>query len=428
MSYQNTKIFSGSLEKTTSKKFLISIILFTLFNSASSFERDDELFEEDCDTFNFDAACRPEPAPPPARTNFIKDQIVLLYESNKGAGVKDLTKRYNLRTISQNVLSSVATGMVVAKTNGQNPLVLSKAINKKEKDVEASTNNAFTPAITSFKDAYSMVDTGVRSVHATTKGNGITICMVDTPIDIFHPSLSDALIETSEMVDFNPDDYDTMMHGTSVAGVLVSQNQHIGIAPKAKLFAISAFTTTKARPHILQGSSSNIAKAIDSCIQHDVDVINLSFTGGRDALVEKLVNKAIDKGIIVVAAGGNGGHWGSTIYPAVIPGVLATTAVDQDKQLYSLADKGTFIDYAAPGVNVLTIAPQGKYKLASGTSISSAHLSGIVALLLSQKKSKSIEKTLTETAIDLGKPGRDQEFGEGLVSASRALATIRNRK
>ena len=416
------------LEKIINIKFLLSTLFLLALNPSFAFEHDDEYFADECDTFNFDVACRVAPSPPPARTNFIKDQIVLLYASDKGAGIKDLTKKYHLKTITRNVLASVATGMVVAKTNGQNPLTLSHAINKKEKSVEASTNNTFIPALLSLKDAYSMVDTGVRSVHATTKGAGVSICMVDTPIDIFHPSLSDALIETAEMIDFDPNDFETMIHGTSVAGVLVSQNQHIGIAPKAKLFAISAFTTTKLRPHILQGSSSDIAKAIDSCIQHKVDVINLSFTGGRDALVEKLIKKAIKKGIIVVAAGGNGGHWGSTIYPAVIPGVLATTAVDQDKKLYRLADKGTFIDYSAPGVNVLTIAPQGKYKLASGTSISSAHLSGIVALLLSQKQGRSIEKTLTATAIDLGKPGRDQEFGEGLVSASRALATIKNKK
>ena len=90
-----------------------------------------------------------------------------------------------------------------------------------------------------------------------------------------------------------------------------------------------------------------------------------------------------------------------------------------------MADKGSFIDYAAPGVNILTTAPGGSYTIATGTSLSSAHLSGIIALLLSQKRNQSIDAALTETAVDLGKPGRDQEFGEGLVSASRALAILK---
>jgi len=94
-----------------------------------------------------------------------------------------------------------------------------------------------------------------------------------------------------------------------------------------------------------------------------------------------------------------------------------------------MANKGRFIDYAAPGVSVLTIAPEGKYKVLTGTSLSSAHLSGVVALLVSQGLSNkvvtSIDNILTTTALDLGVPGRDQEFGEGLISASRALAVIK---
>ena len=391
--------------------------------------QDNLLLIDDCFTFNLDSSCRPEVKKIiPPRSNFVKDELVLLYPSDKGEQLNKITQKYNLKPTSKVLLNSVNTGMLVSKTNGQNPLNLSKVINKKESDVEAATNNTFKPAIVSFKNAYSMYETGVSYVHNTTKGKGVSICMIDTPVDIYHPSLTNAYIDTLDLVDFNQADSETMLHGTSVAGILVSQNKHIGIAPQARLFAISAFTTTKSRPYILQGSSSDIAAAIDSCIKHKVDVINLSFTGAKDSLIEKLVKKAIQQGIIVVAAGGNGGNWGSTIYPAVINGVLATTAVDKDKNLFSLADKGRFIDFAAPGVNVLTIAPNGKYRLASGTSISSAHVSGIVALLLSQNKNNSIEKTLSETAQDLGKPGRDQEFGDGLVSASRALAAIRVNK
>lgn len=392
--------------------------------------QDKLLFIDDCFTFNLDASCRPKIDPIkkiiPPRTNFIKDELVLLYPMDKGDDINHIAKKYNLKQTNRILLNSVKTGMIVSKTNGQNPLVLSQAINKHESNVEATTNNTFIPAAITYKNAYSMYDTGVSYVHNTTKGKGATICMIDTPVDIYHPSLSAAYVDTLDLIKYDPSDTETMLHGTSVAGILVSQNKHIGVAPQAKLFAISAFSTTKSRPYILQGSSANIAAGIDSCIKHKADVINLSFTGAKDSLIKKLVRKAINKGIVVVAAGGNGGHWGSTIYPAVIEGVIAATAVDRNKKLFSLADRGRFIDYAAPGVNVLTIAPEGKYRLASGTSISSAHISGIVALLLSQKRNSSIDKTLTATALDLGKPGRDQEFGEGLVSASRALAVIKN--
>jgi subtilisin family serine protease len=408
----NTLLFLGGCSSTPQKETYVAL-------------------DTDCYTFNLGAECRPKIKPksikkvPPPRSNYIKDELVLLYPKDESSAVNQITQKYHLKPTTKVILSSVKTGMIVAKTNGQNPLSLSKTINNKEKNVEASTNNTFAPAASTFKNAYSMYETGVRYVHQTTKGKGVSICMIDTPVDIYHPSFSNALIDTIDIIKFNPNDTETMLHGTTVAGVLVSQNKHIGIAPKARLLAINAFSTTKLRPYVLQGTSSDIARGIDSCIQRKVDVINMSFTGGQDSLIEKMVTKAIKKGIIVVAAGGNGGHQGSTIYPALIPGVLAATAVDKDKRLFKMADKGRFIDYAAPGVNILTVAPENKYKLASGTSLSSAHVSGIVALLLSQKHNRKIDKALTETAIDLGIPGRDQEFGEGLVSASRALAILR---
>jgi len=419
---------------------LLVLFYFSIFGLSSACASDFHELLDDCSTYNIDPLCdpkpklkpkpKPKPVPPPVippRNNFIKDELLILYPASEASKIKKITDKYNLQPENRVFLSSVNTGLLVAKTNGQNPLNLSKAISAKEKKIEAITNNTFKLAATTYNKAYSLLETGVSFVHRTTKGEGITICMVDTPVDIFHPSFANSFIETQDFIKFKSDDLNTMVHGTSVAGVLISQNKLIGVAPKARLFAISAFSMTKSRPHILQGSSANIAKAIDSCIQHKVDVINLSFTGGRDSLIESLVKKAISKGIIVVAAAGNGGHWGSTIYPALIPGVLATTAVDDKQKLFSMADKGYFIDYAAPGVEILTTAPGGKYTLATGTSLSSAHLSGIVALLLSRKRKQAIDAALTKTAVDLGKPGRDQEYGNGLVSASRALAILKGK-
>jgi len=406
--------------------FWLAVMVSPFILSTASADR--AYFTKGCAKYNFALSCVfGIKVAPPERTNFKKDEVVLLYPTDTVVNVNDIARKYNLKMKSKILLSSVKTGMVVADTKGKNPLHLSKVINKQEEDVSSGTNNTFKTATVSYRKGYPIDDMGVRKVHETTKGLGTTICMIDTPVDIYHPTLSGALIETLDLVKYDPNNNDAMLHGTSVAGVLVSQNKFIGVAPKAKLYAISAFSGTKNKPSQLEGTSSNIAKAIDSCIQHDVDIINLSFTGGRDSLVEKLVKKAIEKGITVIAAGGNGGNIGSTIYPAQIPGVLATTAVGADNKLFDMADKGTYIDYAAPGVNILTIAPKGKYKIATGTSFASAHLSGIAALLRS-KGYTDIDALFSKSATDLGKPGRDQEFGEGLVSARNALALFKTIK
>lgn len=419
--------------KSNHLSIIFLIIAFFASPAGALPTKQDLKFIEKCESFNLSSSCRPPAKPKPPRTNFIKDEVVLLYSNKNQKVIRDVTQKYNLKPKSKVVLPSVSLGMVVADTKGKNPLNLVETISKKEKKVKAGTNNVYKPATLVSKDtaykrykkAYSMYETGVQQVHATTKGNGILICMVDTPVDIFHPSLSNSLIETLDLIDFDPKNLEIQTHGTSIAGVLISQNEHIGIAPESKLFAISAFSITKERPFVMQGTSSDIAKAIDRCILQKANVINLSFTGGRDELVERMVKKAISNGITVVAAGGNGGHWGSTIYPALIPGVLTATAVDENQKLYSKANKGRFIDFSAPGVNILTIAPGGKYNISSGTSLSAAHISGVAALLLSQKKDTQVETMLTQTAQDLGKPGRDQEFGEGLISANNALSRLK---
>ena len=189
-----------------------TFILCLLTLIVANVNAENYLVEDDnAEPLYFDFIYEPD-RPVPARTDFLKDEIVLLYPADKGGSVSSIAKKYGLETSSKSVLSSVNTGMLVAKTKGQNPLNLSKVINQKEQNIEAGTNNIYKPAATSFSNAYSMYETGVRYVHETTKGKGVTICMVDTPIDIFHPALSNALIETVDLSDFDEKSSESMLH------------------------------------------------------------------------------------------------------------------------------------------------------------------------------------------------------------------------
>ena len=86
---------------------------------------------------------------------------------------------------------------------------------------------------------------------------------------------------------------------------------------------------------------------------------------------------------------------------------------------------GAYIDLAAPGVNIFTTSPAGTFDLASGTSMAIAHVTGLIALLLSMNKQGVTPRLLEQTAIDLGKQGRDNDYGYGLVNIDRALAALR---
>ena len=363
------------------------------------------------------------PPPPPRRNDFVKDELLITYDFGMSLeAVKAVTEKYKLKRKDGMAIKALRKGVIIADTQGQNPLDLQDIINKAEKSFAAMTNNFYTPATTrSLKLDYPLAQTGVGRARTIARGKGILIGMVDTPVDLSHSALRGSNIVQHAIVD--PNTVESKAHGTSIAGVLVSRHPQIGVAPDANLLSVSAFSSRPGHPNALRGKSSDIVKAIAYCIEKKVDILNLSFTGGKDSFVETIVNEAIRQGITVVAAGGNRGRTNSTVYPAVINGVVGVTAVDRKQRRYKKADKGRFIDIAAPGVDILTLAPQGKYQRSTGTSVAAAHLSGVMALLKEYRRDYQSSQ-LNQTAIDLGRRGKDIEFGNGLVNASAALRLL----
>lgn len=363
-----------------------------------------------------------KPKPKPRRNDFVKDELLLTYDFGMGIeAVKAITKKYKLKRKGGMAIKSLRKGVIIADTQGQSPLDLKDTINKAEKSFAALTNTYYTPATRSFRLDYPLAQTGIGRARTIARGKGILIGMVDTPVDLSHPSLRGSNIEQRTIID--PQTMESKFHGTSIAGVLVSKHPQIGIAPDAKLLSVSAFSSRPGHPNALRGKSSDIVAAIAYCIERNVDILNLSFTGGRDSFVETIVREAVRRGITVVAAGGNRGRTNSGVYPAVIDGVVGVTAVDRLQKRYPKADKGRFIDIAAPGVDILTLAPQGRYQRSTGTSMAAAHISGVMALLKEYRRNYKSPQ-LNQTAIDLGRRGRDIEFGSGLVNASAALRQL----
>jgi subtilisin family serine protease len=360
---------------------------------------------------------------PPRRNDFVKDELLLTYDFGMDIdAVKAITKKYNLIRKGGIAIKSVRKSVVIADTQGQNPLDLQDLINKSQKSFQAMTNNFYTPAATRhLKLDYPLAQTGIDRARTISRGKGILIGMVDTPVDLSHSALRGSNIEQRSIVD--PKTVESKVHGTSIAGVLVSKHPQIGVAPDAKLLSVSAFSSRPGHPNALRGKSTDIVKAIAYCIERNVDILNLSFTGGKDSFVETIVKEAVRRGITVVAAGGNRGRTNSTVYPAVIDGVVGVTAVDRMQRRYKNADMGRFIDIAAPGVGILTLAPQGRYQKSTGTSMAAAHLSGVMALLKEYRRNYKSHQ-LNQTAIDLGRRGKDIEFGNGLVNASAALRQL----
>jgi subtilisin family serine protease len=173
-------------------------------------------------------------------------------------------------------------------------------------------------------------------------------------------------------------------------------------------------------------SSDAIARGLDLAIARKARVVSMSLAGPYDPLVARLVYRASEGGIVLVAATGNDGL-ATVKYPAALEPVLAVTAIDREERLYEKANRGARVDLAAPGVDVFTLASPQLFGPTTGTSPAAAQVSGVVALLLQLRPDFSpaqVRQLLEETARDLGPPGRDEQFGSGAVDVCRAVSKL----
>src|SRR5262249_55174794 len=183
-------------------------------------------------------------------------------------------------------------------------------------------------------------------------------------------------------------------------------------------------------PQAIQAQCSvlTLAQGLDFAIQKKARVINFSLNGPGEKLLQRLLDVALNQGIIVVAAAGNDGPHGRPGFLAALPKVIAVTAVDAGEHLYALATPGGFIAVAAPGVEIVSTTPGGTLQVSSGTSFAAAFVSGTAALMLEQQPQlgpTELRSLLERTAKDLGPPGRDPQFGSGLVDVCRATQVCR---
>ena len=173
--------------------------------------------------------------------------------------------------------------------------------------------------------------------------------------------------------------------------------------------------------------AGDILKGIDAALGKGVRLFNLSFAGPRDPSVEQIIRIAEGKGAIFIAAAGNGGPGAPAAYPAAYDTVIAVTAVDSGDKIYDRANRGDYIAFAAPGVDILAAAPKRAYGLSSGTSLAAAHVSGIVALIAERKpdfRTADIRKLLKDSARR-SDGAATADVGAGIVDAASALEALR---
>jgi len=268
---------------------------------------------------------------------------------------------------------------------------------------------------------YVLSELQIEQAHRIAIGRNVLVAVIDSEIDFKHPDLAGTVVKSFDALG---GDAAPHLHGTEMAGAIASHGKLIGIASGAQVLAVHAFDDT---PGLAKGYSFAVYKGVQWAADNGARVINMSFTGPADPTLRRLMAAAYDKGIVLIAAAGNAGPQSEPLYPAADPDVIAVTATDSDGHIFKMANRGRYIAVAAPGVDILALAPGGAYQLTTGTSIAAAHVSGIAALLLEHKpslKPSDIRAVLIATAKLPGPPVPDSDFGAGLVNAYRAVTWL----
>lgn len=244
------------------------------------------------------------------------------------------------------------------------------------------------------------------------------IGMIDTGINQNHSALSGQDL-TIHQADLGGREAAGRKHGTAIAAMLIGKldDRVPGLLPNASLVAVEAFHRGY---YGEQADVFSLARAFDILLAADVSVVNMSFSGPRNLVLEDLVVRAHERGVALVAAAGNGGPGAEAAYPAAFESVLAVTAVDHNQRVYRQANQGPYINFAAPGVRVWTAASISGGRLKSGTSYAAPFVTASLAVQRLRTPSLELEQTISEMARcakDLGEAGRDPVFGHGLIPA-----------
>jgi subtilisin len=277
--------------------------------------------------------------------------------------------------------------------------------------------NALPPGIEAVE-----VPWGIRRVNApaawsVSEGQGVRVAVIDTGIDAGHPDLAGRVAGGYNAVDPAKPWFDDNVHGTHVSGTIAGNRDGrgvVGVAPKATLFAVKVLNAAGS------GSISSIIKGLVWCARNDIQVANMSLGSPVGSVFLRLAIKYVSsKGVAIVAAAGNSG--GSVGYPASYPETIAVSASDSQDQLAFFSSRGPRVDFVAPGVDVYSTEPGGRFGTHSGTSMATPHVTGLAALAVARgaRGQAAVRAALAHAAHPIGL--RPIEQGRGMIDAAEVV-------
>lgn len=245
------------------------------------------------------------------------------------------------------------------------------------------------------------------SVSRAPQASGaIDIGVIDTGADASSVKLRSVLVAQRG---FAAGGYLPRPHGTAVAQLASAQGGRLAVAD---VFGVDSRNQLVAPAEL-------IAAALDWMLAQHIRVVNISIEGPYNAVLEFVIEDAINRGIAIIAAAGNGGPSAAPAYPAAYAGVIAVTALDERGQIYRRAARGQHLQFAARGSYGVN-QPMVETKVAlAGTSFASPVVAAAFAKRWRAQPGASrddILAALRAEALDMGKPGRDAIYGWGRIA------------
>ncbi|HEY0435156.1 MAG TPA: S8 family serine peptidase [Phenylobacterium sp.] len=243
----------------------------------------------------------------------------------------------------------------------------------------------------------------LADLHRIATGRNVRVAVVDSRVDIHHPDLATQILVSRDFMPERPGEAES--HGTAVAGIIAASADNqmgvAGVAPQARLMALRACWQAPSAQETLCDTLS-LARAMSYAIENNAQVINLSLSGPPALLLERLVDAARAHGALIVGAVdplvAQGG------FPASYAGVIAVASDG------STAARGA---YFAPGRDIPTTQPHGRWSLVNGSSFAAAHVTGLLALVREKEP-----HAMVPVHIVVSRGGRDIDACATLMRAS----------
>jgi subtilisin family serine protease len=309
--------------------------------------------------------------------------------------MRSIEGEYGLREVSAWPIEPLHMHCVVLKIpDGADRVSLLAKLSSDPRIRLAQPLQTFATRTEDYNDPYVGLQRGfkemdVAQAHPWSQGAGVKVAIIDTGVDIGHPDLARRIAAAENFVDSDAGQFQRDRHGTEIAGVIaaVANNGEgiVGVAPAARLLVFKACWQARA-----------LVAALDAHAQ----VVNLSLAGPEDPLLSDLIREGLRRGILFVGAA-------SSDAPEGKPGLLHLPGVIE----VAGSENGSALATAlyAPGREILTLLPGGRYDFASGDSISTAQVTGVVALLLAKNPGLSpdaayriLRDTSSRSDVDVG--------------------------